>query len=161
MENIIKNCKKIATIEEHRSTLETAILMTEEFIGAVVVTSSFVITGIFTERDLMMKVVGRRKDPENAKVGDVMLTAPIKVSPEDTTSHCLDLMKEHRCRHLLVFAQDEFVGIVPCFFGGDPSLFSDAFEFPGHKTKRRRGDKKHTDDAEPGPKPFRFHLCLF
>jgi len=107
-----KIVRKVATIDESKSTLEAAILMTEEFIGAVVVTNSSGIAGIFTERDLMMRVVGKKKDPEKVKIRDVMSNAPPKVSPKDTTSDCLDLMKNQRCRHLLVFADNEFVGIV-------------------------------------------------
>ena len=53
-----KIVRKVATIDESKSTLEAAILMTEEFIGAVVVRNSSGIVGIFTERDLMMRVVG-------------------------------------------------------------------------------------------------------
>ncbi len=107
-----KIVRKVATIDEGRSTLEAATLMTEEFIGAVVVTNSSGIAGIFTERDLMMSVVGKRKDPEQVKIRDVMSNAPPKVSPKDTASDCLNLMKNQRCRHLLVFADNEFVGIV-------------------------------------------------
>jgi CBS domain-containing protein len=59
-----------------------------------------------------MKVVGKGKDPEKVKIRDVMTTGPLKVSPSVTARHCLDLMKEHRCRHLLVFDEEEFVGIV-------------------------------------------------
>ncbi|GJL54007.1 MAG: signal transduction protein [Nitrospirales bacterium] len=107
-----KIVRKVATIDEHCSTLDAAILMTEEFIGSVVVTSSSGITGIFTERDLMMKVVGKKKDPDKQKIKDMMTTTLIRVSPKDTPGDCLDLMKEHRCRHLLVYTNEEFVGIV-------------------------------------------------
>lgn len=104
--------RRVATIDENKSILDVAILMTEEFIGSVVITNSSGICGLFTERELVMKVVGKRKDPETVKIKDVMTTNPIKVNPNDTASHCLDLMKEYRCRHLLVFEGDEFVGIV-------------------------------------------------
>ena len=107
-----KIVRKIATIDESKSTLEAAILMTKEFIGAVVVTNASGIAGIFTERDLMMSVVGKKKDPEQVKIREVMSNAPPKVSPKDTASDCLALMKNQRCRHLLVFADKEFVGIV-------------------------------------------------
>ena len=107
-----KIVRKVATIDEGKSTLDAAILMTEEFIGALVVMNASGIAGLFTERDLMMDVVGKRKDPEQVKIRDVMLHTPPKVSPKDTTSDCLDLMKNQRCRHLLVFAEKEFVGIV-------------------------------------------------
>lgn len=107
-----KIVRKVATIDEGRSILEAAILMTEEFIGAVVITNSSGIAGIFTERDLMMSVVGKKKDPEQVKIREVMSKTSPKVSPKDTASDCLDLMKNQRCRHLLVFADNEFVGIV-------------------------------------------------
>jgi CBS domain-containing protein len=104
--------RRVATIDENKSILDVAILMAEEFIGSVVITNSSGICGLFTERELVMKVVGKRKAPETIRIKDVMTTDPIKVSPHDTASYCLDLMKEHRCRHLLVFEGDEFIGIV-------------------------------------------------
>jgi CBS domain-containing protein len=107
-----KIVRKLVTIDENKSALEAAILMTEEFIGSVIVTSSAKVVGVFTERDLMMRVVGKKKDPETAKIKDVMTKDLITVSPKDTASHCLNLMKERRCRHLLVFDDDQFVGIV-------------------------------------------------
>ena len=107
-----KVIRKVATIDENRSALEAAMVMTDEFIGSVVITRSSKIIGIFTERDLMMRVVGKRKDPEKVKIKDVMSESLITVGPKDTAGYCLNLMKEHRCRHLLVFAGDEFLGIV-------------------------------------------------
>lgn len=107
-----KIIRRVATIHENRSALEAAILMTEEFIGSVVVTGDSGVVGIFTERDLMMRVVGKKLDPEKVKIKDVMTKELAKVSPGDTADHCLNLMKERRCRHLLVFAGNEFVGIV-------------------------------------------------
>jgi len=104
--------RKIATIDENKTVLDAAKLMKEEFVGSVVVTNSSGIRRLFTERDLVMDVVGKGKDPEKVQIKNVLTHAPIKVSPQDTPSFCLDLMKEHRCRHLLVFEGDEFVGIV-------------------------------------------------
>jgi CBS domain-containing protein len=106
-----KIVRRVATIDENKSVLDAAKLMTEEFIGSVVVTSPSGIRGLFTERELMMNVVARGQDPEKVRIKDVMTDNPIKVSPSATASSCLDLMKEHRCRHLLVFEGDEFVGI--------------------------------------------------
>ncbi|PJA77676.1 MAG: CBS domain-containing protein [Nitrospirae bacterium CG_4_9_14_3_um_filter_51_5] len=107
-----KIIRRVATIDENKSVLDAAKLMTEEFIGSVVVTNSSGIRGLFTERELMMNVVGKGKDPEKVQIKEVMTRDPIKVSPDDTASYCLDLMKKHRCRHLLAFEKDEFVGIV-------------------------------------------------
>ncbi|MDF0650695.1 MAG: CBS domain-containing protein [Nitrospira sp. LK265] len=109
---VSKIVRRVATIDANKSVLDAAELMTEEFIGSVVVTNASGIRGLFTERDLVMHVVGRGKDPEKVKIKDAMTGDSIKVSPNDTASRCLDLMKEHRCRHLLVFDEAEFVGIV-------------------------------------------------
>jgi CBS domain-containing protein len=107
-----KIVRKVTTIDENRPCLEAAVLMTQEFVGSVVVTSASKVTGIFTERDLMMRVVGQRKDPEKVKIKDVMTKDLLQVTPKDSASYCLTLMKDHRCRHLLVFDGVEFVGIV-------------------------------------------------
>ena len=107
-----KIVRKVLTIDESHSVLEAATLMAEEFVGSAVITSSSRITGIFTERDLMMRVVGKKRDPDGVKIKDVMTKDVVIVSPKDTANYCLNLMKEHRCRHLLVFDGDEYVGIV-------------------------------------------------
>lgn len=107
-----KITRRVVTLDESKTALDAALLMTEEFIGSVIVTSSSKITGLFTERELMMKVVGKRRDPETVKLSEVMTKDPLKVSPTDTANRCLDLMKQHRCRHILVFDGDQFAGIV-------------------------------------------------
>ncbi|MEX5213455.1 MAG: CBS domain-containing protein [Nitrospiraceae bacterium] len=107
-----KIVRKVVVLDEGHTVLDAAILMTEEFVGSVVITSASKITGIFTERDLMMRVVGKSRDPEQVKIKDVMTSEVVRVSPKETASSCLNLMKEHRCRYLLVFDGDEFVGLV-------------------------------------------------
>ncbi|MDX8411064.1 MAG: CBS domain-containing protein, partial [Mariprofundaceae bacterium] len=104
--------RMVAIVDEHVSTLEAAELMTRKYIGSVVVTSNSGIRGLFTERDLMMRVVGEKRDPATTKVKDVMPDDAVKVRPDEQSERCLDLMKAHRCRHLMVFDGDEFVGIV-------------------------------------------------
>lgn len=104
--------RRVTTIDENKSVLEAAIVMTEEFIGSVVVTGSSGICGIFTERDLMLKVVGKRKNPEDVTIKNVMVKDLIRVNSTDSASSCLDLMKKYRCRHLLVFADEGFIGMV-------------------------------------------------
>ena len=104
--------KTVTTIDENHSVLEAAKLMTENHIGSVVVTSHSRIVGIFTERELMMRVVGKGREPGTVKIRDVMHTDHLKISPESTCEEALHLMKEKRCRHLLVFNGDEFIGLI-------------------------------------------------
>ncbi len=104
--------RMVATIDESQSVLNAVRLMSDKYIGSVVVTRHGEVAGLLTERELMMDVVGKNRNPETVKVGDVMHSEHVKVSPETNVSECLDLMKENRCRHLLVFEGDEFIGIV-------------------------------------------------
>jgi len=60
----------------------------------------------------MLHVVGEKKDPAATRIKDVMPGDFVKVKPDEQSERCLDLMKAHRCRHLLVFDGDEFVGLV-------------------------------------------------
>jgi len=107
-----KIVRRVVMIDENHSVLDASTLMADEFVGSTVITSASKITGIFTERDLMMRVVGKRRDPERVKLKDVMTKDVVTVSPKDTANYCLNLMKDNRCRYLLVFDGDEFVGIV-------------------------------------------------
>ncbi|MCA9500572.1 MAG: CBS domain-containing protein [Nitrospirales bacterium] len=104
--------RRVVTINENRSVFEAAKLMTEEFIGALVVTNTTGFRGLLTERDMIKHVVGKGKDPEKVKIKDTIRLNPLRVSPSVDANHCLNLMKEHHCRHLLVYDGEEFIGIV-------------------------------------------------
>jgi len=104
--------KTVATIDEHHTVLEAAKLMTEDYIGSVVVTSHSKIVGIFTERELMMRVIGKDRDPGAVKIRDVMHTDHLKIGSDATCDDALKIMEEKRCRHLLVFDDDEFIGLI-------------------------------------------------
>jgi len=102
----------VATVDENATVLEATILMTQKDIGSVVVTSNSAIKGLFTERDLMKKVVAEKRDPATVKIKDVMPTDLTKITSNETPERCLQLMKEKHRRHLMVFDDDEFVGII-------------------------------------------------
>ena len=102
----------VAVLDEHRTALDAAQLMSERFIGSVVVTRAARVVGIFTERDLMRRVVAARRDPAGVHLAEVMREDLVAVAPNESVQRCLELMKEHRSRHLPVYDGDEFVGVV-------------------------------------------------
>lgn len=110
IESIIE--RNVATIDENSTAFDAAKLMTSHYIGSVIVSGRMGIKGLFTERELMMQVVGEGKDPAKVLLSDVVDEGYAKVTPQDSGAKCLDLMKEHRCRHLLVFDGEDFIGIV-------------------------------------------------
>jgi CBS domain-containing protein len=71
------------TAEAHQTVLEVASMMVEHNIGAVPVLQDGQLTGIFSERDLMSRVVVGGKDPARITVSQVMTEDPLTVAPDD------------------------------------------------------------------------------
>ncbi|MDH5682554.1 MAG: CBS domain-containing protein, partial [Spirochaetota bacterium] len=90
---------------------KAAQLMAENHVGAVVAMRQAGVMGIFTERDLM-RAIGEKKDPAGVTIGKVVTNNYVKVRSDAKCSDCLMMMKENKCRHLLVFDDDSFVGII-------------------------------------------------
>jgi CBS domain-containing protein len=98
--------------EPHQSVLEVASLMVEHNIGAVPVLQNGELKGIFSERDLMSRVVVDGKDPARILVSQVMTEDPLTVAPNDSLETCMTLMKRHGFRHLPVCLGRELKGVV-------------------------------------------------
>jgi len=73
----------VALVDENVTALEAAELMREKYVGSVMVTSNSGVKGMFTERDLMLHVVGEKKDPATTKIKDVMPGDFVKVKPDE------------------------------------------------------------------------------
>jgi CBS domain-containing protein len=98
--------------EAHQTVLQVARLMVEHNIGAVPVLQDGILTGIFSERDLMSRVVVGGKDPARTPISEVMTEDPLTVAPGDQLETCMTLMKRHGFRHLPVCAGRELKGVV-------------------------------------------------
>lgn len=102
----------VATIAEDASVLDAARMMNQRHIGALVVTRGDKVVGIFTERDVLNRVVAPQRSPADTKVREVM-TSPVTVCSHNTTrAECRAVMKNRRIRHLPVVEEDHLVGIV-------------------------------------------------
>jgi CBS domain-containing protein len=86
--------------------------MVEHKIGAVPVLEDGRLTGIFSERDLMTRVVVGGKDAARTPVSEVMTEDPLTVAPSDALETCMTLMKRHSFRHLPVCVRGELTGVV-------------------------------------------------
>ncbi len=104
--------RRVALLKEDNTALDAAVLMSEHHIGSVIVSRASQVTGIFTERDLMRNVVRDRKDAATVRLSEVMRKSPVSVQANERCERCIELMKENRCRHLLVYDQDAFVGVI-------------------------------------------------
>jgi CBS domain-containing protein len=80
--------------------------MNERGTGSVLILQDGKLIGIFTERDLMRRVVAVRRDPGTTSLQDVMTTALVTCTPAASLADCGALMSERRIRHLPVLDAD-------------------------------------------------------
>jgi CBS domain-containing protein len=103
----------VLTTGRESTVLEAAILMNEHKVGALVVLEGGRIAGMFTERDVLRRVVGEVRDPAHTRVEEVMTTEVVCCRPETTLDEARGAMMNRRIRHLPVINdQDEMVGLV-------------------------------------------------
>jgi CBS domain-containing protein len=99
-----------ATVEQ--SVLEVARAMVERNIGAVPVLRDGLLVGVFSERDLMRRVVVEGRDPARTAVGEVMTEDPLTVAPQEDMETCRFLMRRHGFRHLPICEGKQLRGMV-------------------------------------------------
>ena len=103
----------VLTIGREATVLQAALLMNEHKVGALVVTDGEHITGMFTERDVLRRVVGEQRDPTSTPVAEVMTTEVACCTPETTLEEARGAMKNRRIRHLpVVDGGQRLVGLI-------------------------------------------------
>ncbi len=105
--------KQAFTVSPQSSVYEAACLMTRHRCGSVLVVDSMQsLLGIFTERDLMTRVVAMSIDPQKICMDQVMTPRPQSIGPDTSVSDALLLMKQGGFRHLpVVSSTSEIIGV--------------------------------------------------
>ena len=101
---------------------KAATLMEEKNVGAIMVVEDDKLVGIFTERDVVFRVVARGLDPQTTPVAEVMTRGPLTVDPDTPFGYALVVMQENGFRHLPVVQDGRPVGIVSSRRAMDPEL---------------------------------------
>lgn len=91
---------------------EAARLMKAKRCGSVLVTVDDSLKGIFTERDVVNRVVAERLDPVATTLGQVMTEKPDVVEPDTLAVDALRMMEDGGYRHLPVVRGDKILGVV-------------------------------------------------
>ena len=102
----------LTVVSKEETVYEAAKLMMEKRIGAVPVLEGGRVVGIFSERDIMNRVVARNLNPQKTTVEQVMTKDLIVGSPEEDISQILARMKQANIRHLPIVEGDKLVGII-------------------------------------------------
>jgi CBS domain-containing protein len=99
-------------VEEHQTVADVARRMAELHVGAILVLKGSELRGLFSERDLMKRVVLERLDPATARVRDVMTTDLVTIDEMAELDHAMEAMQAHNCRHLPVTHGSHVTGLL-------------------------------------------------
>lgn len=103
---------QVIAVQPADSVLQAANLMNERNIGGVVVMDGNRLAGIFTERDVLRRVVAAGLDPATTRV-DAVMSAPVLTCPPDLSiDDCATLMTTRLVRHIPVEDAGRLAGIV-------------------------------------------------
>src|ERR1700736_6465670 len=104
--------RRVYSIEADNTVLEGARFMMEHRIGALPVLRNGDVVGIFSERDIMNRVVAVGRMPGTTKISEVMTANPKAISVDETIENCLFLMREFGFRHLPITDGKQLKGLV-------------------------------------------------
>jgi CBS domain-containing protein len=108
----IVDARETMTVGPRMSVLEAARVMARHQIGAVPVVDGDRLAGIFTERDILARVVAAGLDAAATPVADVMSTDLVVADVTEPYDVCLQRMQQARVRHLIVLEHRRLAGIV-------------------------------------------------
>ena len=102
----------VQTIGPEATVYEALKKMAGKNIGALLVMKDNKIIGVFSERDYARKIILKGKSSKESKVGELLSERIFYVKPTATTNECMQIMTDHRVRHLPVLDEEKLVGIV-------------------------------------------------
>jgi len=111
LRDVLKD-RKVYSIDAGRTVLEAARFMMEHNIGALPVLRNGELAGIFSERDVMNRVVAVGRTPGHTQVSEVMTASPRAVNVDETVEECLFIMNEFGFRHLCIVEGKDLKGLV-------------------------------------------------
>ena len=103
---------EIFAVSPDASVPDAIKLMAEKGVGAVLAMQGARLCGIVSERDYARKVVLQGRSSSNTPVRDIMTAKVVTVRPDDSVDHCMQVVTEHRIRHLPVVEGDAIVGVI-------------------------------------------------
>jgi CBS domain-containing protein len=109
--DILSN-RVLFSVEENETVAEVARQMAEVHVGAILVLQNGRLRGVFSERDIMLRVVLQRLNPDHTAVHTVMSTEVTTVDESASLEEAMEAMHRHSCRHLPVTRGGEVVGFL-------------------------------------------------
>ncbi|MBX9602349.1 MAG: CBS domain-containing protein [Bryobacteraceae bacterium] len=102
----------VYSVGQDDSVYEAVARMSDKQVGALLVLANGKLAGIVSERDYARKVILKGKSSRETRVGEIMSSPVITVTPGTPVSQCMRLMSSHRIRHLAVLEGEQIAGVV-------------------------------------------------
>ncbi len=103
--------RPVYALQGNSTVLDAVKYMAEKNIGAVPVLEGTRLAGIFSERDVIKRIVAKGLDPRSVRVNEVMTSDIVVANAGESFEDCLRKMTQANCRHLPVVAGDEVLGV--------------------------------------------------
>jgi CBS domain-containing protein len=110
--DILQQRNSLFYVDEGDSVAAVVRRMAELNLGAIMVMGGGQLRGVFSERDLMRRVVLEGRDPELTVVRQVMTTSVATIEDSATVEQAMEAMESHGCRHLPVMRGDAVAGFL-------------------------------------------------
>ena len=104
--------RELFYVEEHQNVTEVARKMADLQVGAILVLNGDELRGVFSERDLMKRVVLEGRNPDRTKVADVMSVDLATIDEMATVEDAMEAMQFHNCRHLPVTREGHVISFL-------------------------------------------------
>jgi CBS domain-containing protein len=108
---------RVVTLPSETTLAEAARTMREQDIGDIVVSDDAGLTGLVTDRDIVVRAVAERCDPASTTIGEIVTRDLVTVRPDDTVQSAALLMRDHAVRRVVV--TDDAKGLVGIVSIGD------------------------------------------
>jgi CBS domain-containing protein len=99
-------------VRHGQSVLDVCRYMTERNVGAVCVFDGTRLVGLFSERDVVQRVIAKGRDPGQVMVDEVMTTGVVVAQPDEDYEVVLDRMRVANVRHLPVVSGEKLMGML-------------------------------------------------
>lgn len=103
---------RVLTTRSDATVYEAVEEMCRHRVGALLVCDGDAPVGMFSERDLLVRVILARRDPATTTVGEVMTHEVVCVPRETRAAEAMAIVTERRCRHLPVVDQGRVTGVI-------------------------------------------------
>lgn len=114
--------RKLVTAPPETTVHKAAKVMALRNVGAILVVEDGALSGIFTERDLVFRVIAQDRDTHSTLLADVMTREPKTARGDNTFGYALLLMHENGFRHVPVIENGKPIGVVSSRNALDPDL---------------------------------------